>query len=123
VTPPRRHDRGRHQRPIGRRVVSDQRARRGAGGRRGGTTLQLPATTIDRIVCDLSLPKVDFIKMDIEGAERRAIPGSARTVASFRPRMALCLYHLPDDPEVIPAAVRAIEPSDVFPEVAHVRPR
>src|SRR5690349_5194000 len=37
-----------------------------------GTThpsVQVPLTSIDKIVAELSLPRVDFIKMDIEGAE------------------------------------------------------
>ena len=70
----------------------------------------LSVTTIDKIVAELGLERVDFIKFDIEGAERRALAGARATLAHYRPRMAVCVYHRRDDPWVIPAAVRAIVP-------------
>jgi FkbM family methyltransferase len=72
-----------------------------------GVKVRLPLTTIDKLVDDLKLPRVDFIKMDIEGAERQALQGGRQTLAKFHPRMALCVYHLPDDPRVIPEQARA----------------
>ena len=33
---------------------------------------KIPVTTIDKLVAELKLERVDFIKMDIEGAEQRA---------------------------------------------------
>src|SRR5260370_17207178 len=36
----------------------------------------LPLTTIDKIVSELALDRVDFIKMDIEGAEPNALRGA-----------------------------------------------
>jgi FkbM family methyltransferase len=74
-------------------------------------SLQLPLTTIDHLVDELHLNRVDFIKMDIEGAERQAVAGAAGTIRRFHPRMALCVYHVPDDADVIPKAVLAIDPS------------
>jgi hypothetical protein len=44
-------------------------------------------------VSELRLPRVDFIKMDIEGAEQKALAGAAATLRAFRPRMALAAYH------------------------------
>jgi len=78
--------------------------------RKGAHTVNLPLTTIDRMVEELKLERVDFIKFDIEGAERKALAGGARTLAAFRPRMAVCVYHLPDDPEALPKAARAAYP-------------
>jgi FkbM family methyltransferase len=68
--------------------------------------VNLPLTTIDKLIEELKLDRVDYIKFDIEGAERRAIAGGARTIAKYHPRMAICVYHLSDDPDVIPAAVK-----------------
>ena len=68
---------------------------------------KLPLTTVDKMVVELGLPRVDYIKMDIEGAERRAVAGAKSTLAKYHPRLALCVYHLPDDPEEIPKAVNA----------------
>jgi FkbM family methyltransferase len=57
------------------------------------TGITVPVTTIDKIVAELRLARVDFIKMDIEGAEANALAGAATTLRSFRPRMALAAYH------------------------------
>src|SRR5215472_16695115 len=38
--------------------------------------LQVPVTTIDKLVAELQLPRVDFIKMDVEGAEQKAVVGA-----------------------------------------------
>src|SRR6185295_8605294 len=51
-------------------------------------------TTIDKLVSELALSRVDFIKMDIEGAERKALAGGAATLAKHRPRMAIATEHL-----------------------------
>ena len=48
--------------------------------------------------------------MDIEGAEQKAIVGATRTIATYRPRMALCIYHLADDPIMVPKLVSAARP-------------
>jgi len=71
------------------------------------TTEKLPLTTIDKLVAELGLERVDFIKMDIEGAEVRALHGGAATIAKYHPRMSLSVYHEPDHPVEVPKAVRA----------------
>jgi FkbM family methyltransferase len=68
--------------------------------------LRLPLTTIDKLVEELKLERVDYIKMDIEGAEQRAITGAAQTLRRFHPRLALSAYHEPEDPAKIPVLVR-----------------
>ena len=40
------------------------------------TDQKFPLTTIDKLVAELNLPRVDFIKMDIEGAEVKALHGA-----------------------------------------------
>jgi FkbM family methyltransferase len=70
----------------------------------------MPLVPIDEIVQELGLDRVDFIKMDIEGAERRALAGARVTLARFGPRMAISSYHLRDDPAAIPAVVRQAQP-------------
>ena len=56
------------------------------------------------------LPKVDFIKMDIEGAERNALAGASETMKTFRPRMAIASYHRADDLEVLPPLALSAQP-------------
>jgi FkbM family methyltransferase len=76
-----------------------------------GGKLQVRAVTIDQVVEELGLERVDFIKMDIEGGERRALEGARRTIARYGPRMALAAYHAhhPDhvgnDEQTIPQIV------------------
>jgi len=91
-------------------------------------TFLAPLTTIDKIVGELALPRVDFIKMDIEGAEVNALQGARETVRRFRPRLAIATEHKPDDEVAIPAAVRSLR-SDYQAECGycaqangHIRP-
>jgi FkbM family methyltransferase len=74
----------------------------------GHASVRVPLTTIDEIVAELHLPRVDFIKMDIEGAEVPALAGAHETLARFKPRLAIATEHKPDDEFTIPAAVRKI---------------
>jgi len=71
----------------------------------------VPLTTIDKLVSELNLPRVDFIKMDIEGAEVPALQGAAATLARYRPRMSISTEHYPDDVFKITQVVRTAVPS------------
>ena len=71
---------------------------------------KLPLTTIDLLVAELNLPRVDFIKMDIEGAEPRAIRGGRNTLAGNKPRLAISAYHAPDHPALIPQVTLKANP-------------
>ena len=91
-------------------------------------SVQVPLTTIDKMVAELNLPRVDFIKMDVEGAEIRALAGAHDTIAKFKPRLAIATEHKPDDEITIPAAVRKIRPDyqmqcgPCLEALGHVRP-
>jgi FkbM family methyltransferase len=58
--------------------------------------------TIDETLTSLGLDRVDFIKMDIEGAELDALKGAEASIRKYRPKLAISLYHKPDDFETIP---------------------
>jgi FkbM family methyltransferase len=77
----------------------------------GPHDVSVRAVTLDQIADELRLDRVDFIKMDIEGAERDALAGARRLLAAYKPRLAICIYHAPDDREAVPRAVRAANES------------
>lgn len=79
-------------------------------GRSQKSKVKVDLTTIDRVVAELHLNRVDFIKMDIEGAEKEALRGARETLRRFRPRLAISAYHLKEDPVEIPALVRDLDP-------------
>lgn len=70
--------------------------------------VQVPLTTIDEIVRELKLPRVDFIKMDVEGAEVKALEGGRNTISQFKSRMSIATEHKLDDEITIPREVRSL---------------
>ncbi|MFN7922924.1 MAG: FkbM family methyltransferase [Bryobacteraceae bacterium] len=73
----------------------------------GGSSIEVPVKTVDQLVAELGLKRVDYIKMDIEGAEREALRGAAATIRSHGPTIMLDLNHRPDDGKVLPEVIRA----------------
>ena len=68
-------------------------------------------TTIDDFVATQKLERVDFIKADIEGFERYMLQGAVKTLREFAPELAICTYHLPDDPQVLAKIVLEANPN------------
>jgi len=77
----------------------------GEPGKYGGNTRTL---SIDDLVANNHLDSVDFIKMDIEGAEMPALRGAEETIKRFKPKLAISVYHKPDDMVVIPEYIRSL---------------
>jgi hypothetical protein len=72
--------------------------------------LQMTTISIGGFVEEQRLDRVDFIKFEIEGAERHALDGAADTIRRYAPKLALSAYHLPDDPFVLAQKVLALRP-------------
>ncbi|MBR1420207.1 MAG: FkbM family methyltransferase [Selenomonadaceae bacterium] len=71
-------------------------------------------TTLDAYVREKNLPSVDFIKLDIEGAELAMLKGSVDTITRFKPKLALSAYHKPEDLWTLIDFVRSIRPDYEF---------
>lgn len=63
---------------------------------------KIETITIDDFVVKNNIQKVDFIKMDIEGAELYALKGAINTIKNFKPKLAISLYHAINDFVEIP---------------------
>lgn len=66
--------------------------------------------TIDDFMAQNNIKKLDFIKADIEGAERLMLEGAQKTLKKHKPKLALCTYHLPDDKKVMTELILKANP-------------
>jgi FkbM family methyltransferase len=66
--------------------------------------------SIDDFVSKYRVPSIDFIKMDIEGAELPALKGAVKTIKKFKPTLAISIYHSFDDFVDIPKYIKTTFP-------------
>lgn len=91
-------------------------------GGSGGSSFVLGQTSVSVIVMSLDkffdgkteyeLPT--FIKMDIEGAEKEALIGAKNVIKQNHPKLAICVYHKPEDIYELPQLIYEIDPSYKF---------
>lgn len=81
-----------------------------AEGFKNERVIESQVTTIDKYVEENHIPKVDFIKADIEGFERNMLRGAVETLKRDRPKLAICTYHLPDDTEILTDIIMKANP-------------
>ena len=55
--------------------------------------VKMKSTTIDKFVEENNIEKIDYIKMDVEGAEKNILEGSIKTIKKFKPSLAIAIYH------------------------------
>lgn len=48
---------------------------------------------LDELLIGADLSRVDFLKIDVEGAEPEVLKGALETITRFRPKLALAVYH------------------------------
>lgn len=69
-------------------------------------SVKVPLTTIDKMMQELKLERADFVKMDIEGAEVKALAGGRDTLAKYHPKLSISVYHVPEHPVEVPRVIR-----------------
>ena len=70
--------------------------------------------SIDSYVREKKIPRVDFIKLDVEGAELDVLEGAKATIALYKPILALSVYHKLDDFWTLMNFVKSIRPDYEF---------
>jgi len=73
-----------------------------------GGAISIKVDTIDHIVNQKERGRVDFIKMDIEGSELRALKGAEAVIKKDHPVLAVCVYHKKEDLLTIPQYIRQL---------------
>lgn len=75
----------------------------------GRDYIEVSVDRIDNII-DENNDKITFIKMDIEGAELRALYGAEKVIKRDRPVLAVCVYHKREDLITIPQYIKKLVP-------------
>lgn len=80
----------------------------GEGGNLSGSgDLHVACVALDELLPNTA---IDFIKLDVEGAEILALRGARRLLEKHRPTLAISLYHRPDDLWTIPETLDSLCP-------------
>ena len=75
-------------------------------------------TTLDEFVKENNIPKVDFIKADIEGEERNMLRGANWVLKNYAPKLAICTYHNLEDPQLLEKIILEANPEY---KIVHLR--
>ncbi len=70
--------------------------------------IRIPVVPIDEVVDPAD--RVMMIKMDIEGAELEALRGAKQVIRRDKPKMAVSMYHKPEDLTELPLYIKELVP-------------
>ena len=90
-------------------ATSDGRSTAHKGGNK-----TVEGITLDSFVGKEGLNKLDFIKLDVEGAELETLEGAVEIIKRFKPKMAISVYHKPEDITTISKFISKILPEARF---------
>jgi FkbM family methyltransferase len=99
--------------PAGSRVLGA--AAPAAAGR------EVPAVSVDDFVAANGLGGLDFLKLDVEGAEPEVLAGARATIAASRPQLAVCVYHRKQHLYELPLLLAELLPRAVH-RIGHYSP-
>jgi len=66
------------------------------------------SVSLDDFVVEKEIKEVQFVKMDIEGAEMDALLGAKCTIKEYAPKMAICIYHQPGHLFLVPLLIKSL---------------
>jgi hypothetical protein len=67
---------------------------------------RVPLRSIDSLVASGDIDQLDFLKLDVEGFELNVLKGAANAIDRFHPKMAVSLYHKPNDLFELPQFIK-----------------
>lgn len=76
----------------------------GRNSRLEDTGIPVEFNSVDNIVDG----EVTFIKMDIEGAELKALDGARNTIQQYKPKLYVCAYHRNEDMFALPFKIKEL---------------
>lgn len=71
---------------------------------------EIEVDSIDRLIDK----PVTFIKMDVEGSEYEALLGAKKMIMEHKPKLAICVYHKPEDIWKLPWLIHELNPEYTF---------
>lgn len=63
---------------------------------------EVMANSLDNIVSERGADRIDYIKFDVEGAEKEALEGCYETIERFSPSLLISVYHRSEDLFALP---------------------
>ncbi|MBD5461468.1 MAG: FkbM family methyltransferase [Lachnospiraceae bacterium] len=72
-----------------------------------GSAAKIEVVSLDEA---LGGTRASFIKLDIEGAEYKALQGAEKTITQYKPKLAVCVYHKPGDIWELPELILEMRP-------------
>ena len=74
-------------------------------------TIKIQVKVLDEVLRDKN---VTFIKMDVEGSELNALKGAKKMIVEKKPKLAISIYHKPEDMWEIPELLLEYNPEYTF---------
>lgn len=76
---------------------------------------QVELVSLDAFFADVPVKDYPtFIKLDVEGSEKEALLGAEKIIREAAPKLAVCVYHKPEDIYAVPELIRKLNPKYKF---------
>lgn len=72
--------------------------------------ISIQVTSMDEVIQE----KVTFIKLDVEGSEYQALEGAKNLIQKYKPKLAVSIYHKPEDIWELPEFIREMNSEYTF---------